>query len=197
MVLEHAKLNVRQTTLDDIDGILHVRQDPNVVPHQYRLDENRYSKELKQILGGGDNTGVSTTRYSSLDQDGELVGYVRHDHYSIEGVKMISCAWNLSSTYWGRGIMKVALTQLLDEWIYGLEVQHIFADHFQNNLRCKRLLDGLGFTSQHIPILERWSSAWQFKCLEWVLRKRLDAICWTRNTKQTTNSPMDKTVDRH
>ena len=87
--------------------------------------------------------------------------------------------------------MKVALTQLLDEWIYGMEVQHVFADHFQKNLRCKRLLDGLGFTSQDIPILERLSNAWQFKCLEWVLRKRLDAICWTRNTKQATNSLMD------
>jgi len=84
-------MNVRQTTLDDIDGILHVRQDPNVVPHQYRLDENRYSKELKQILGGGDNTGVSTTRYSSLDENGELVGYVRHDHYSIDGVIKSLC----------------------------------------------------------------------------------------------------------
>jgi hypothetical protein len=45
-------------------------------------------------------------------------------------------------------------------------------------LRCARLLDRLAFATQEIPIVERLSTAWQLRCLQWVVRRRLDAETW-------------------
>ena len=119
--------------------------DPKVAFHQYSVDLNPYSEMLRRVLGGDNRTGIVTTHFSTIDKDSESIGYFRHDHYEVDGARMVSCAWNLTSSLWGQGIMKLSLTQLLNEWILGNEVQHVFADHFRGNERCKRLLDSLVF----------------------------------------------------
>ncbi len=57
-----------------------------------------------------------------------MVRYIRQDHYTVSGVRYVSCAWNLDSIYWGHGMMKLALTKLLDEFMEGMEVQHVIAE---------------------------------------------------------------------
>ena len=148
-------LIVRPSQIDDIDAILRIKLEPTVASHQYSVDVIAYPEMLHRVLGGDNKTGIVTTQFSTIDKDGESIGYVRHDHYELDGVKMVSCAWNLTSNRWGQGIMKLSLTQLLNAWIHGTEVQHVFADHFRSNERCKRLLDRLVFASQEIPLLER------------------------------------------
>ena len=76
--------------------------------------------------------------------------------------------------------MKLSLTYLLNEWILGTEVQHVLADHFRGNKRCKRLLDNLAFIFLEIPVLERLTTAYQQRSLKWVMRRRMDAITWKR-----------------
>ena len=171
-------LIVRSSKIDDIDSILRIKSDPKVACRQYQVDQTAYSEMLRRVLGGDNKTEIFTTQYSTIEKDGESIGYVRHDHYEVDGGKMVSCAWNLISSHWGQGIMKFSLTQLLNEWILGTEVQHVFADHFRGNERCKRLLDRLVFVSQEIPLLERLTTAYQQRSLHWVVRRRLDASTW-------------------
>ena len=173
-------LIVRPSQIDDIDAILRIKLEPTVASHQYSVDVIAYPEMLHRVLGGDNKTGIVTTQFSTIDKDGESIGYVRHDHYELDGVKMVSCAWNLTSNRWGQGIMKLSLTQLLNAWIHGTEVQHVFADHFRGNERCKRLLDNLAFIFQEIPLLERLTTAYQQRSLKWVVRRRMDAITWKR-----------------
>ncbi len=138
-------LIVRQTHLDDIDAVLQIMQDPIVARHQYRVDVGKCADLLQRVLRGDNKTGVVTSQFSTITQDCTVIGYVRQDHYSVDGVKYLSCGWNLASAYWGQGVMRFALTQLLNQWIYEMEIQHVFAEYFRSNARCKHLLDRLAF----------------------------------------------------
>jgi RimJ/RimL family protein N-acetyltransferase len=171
-------LIVRQTQHDDVDAILQIKQEPKVARHQYRVDIREYSDHIQRVLRGDNKTGVITSQFMTIAKDCEVIGYLRQDHYSVDGIKYLSCGWNLTSAYWGQGVMRFALTHLLNQWIFELEIQHVFAEYFRTNLRCARLLDRLAFATQEIPIVERLSTAWQLRCLQWVVRRRLDAETW-------------------
>lgn len=169
---------VRQATLDDIDSILRIKEDPKVSRFQYRADKPSYSEFLKRVLKGDNVTGTITSHYSIIEKENVAIGYVRHDHYFDEDTKCVYCAWNLSSSHWGHGITRFALTELINGWIFESNVQHVFADHFRKNQRCRKLLNRLGFITQKIPLSERISNALQQKCLQWIVRRRLDAKTW-------------------
>ena len=190
MAEPHVSLIVRQSQLEDTDAILRIKQDPKVVALQYRTDPREYLEMLQRVLYGNNKTGIFTIQFSTIELDSESVGYICHHHYSIEGIKMVIGSWNLASAFWGRGIMKVALTQLLNEWVNRAEIQHVFADHFRKNSRCKRLLDRLGFSSQEIPLMERLSTACRMRCLQWVVRRRMDASVWRHISPFSINNPM-------
>ena len=185
-------LIVRQTRLDDVDAILKIKQEPNVARHQYRVDNREYSDHLQRVLRGDNKTGIITSQFTTIAKDCEVIGYLRQDHYSVDGIKYLSCGWNLASAYWGQGIMRFALTQLLNQWIFELEIQHVFAEYFRTNLRCERLLDRLAFATQEIPIVERLSTAWQLSCFQWVVRRRLDAETWKLQDSSSISSTQER-----
>ena len=122
------------------------------------------------------------THFASLEDDGAIIGYVRHDHYSVDETNMVYCSFNLAQAVWGQGKMKIALKQLIDEWIGFEGVQHVFADHFRTNTRCENLLTGLLFDRQPISMTERACTLLQQRCLHWIVRRRLDASKWTTTT---------------
>lgn len=184
-------LIVRPSQIDDIGAILSIKSEPQVARNQYSVDVTGYSEMLQRVLGGDNRTGIVTTQFSTIDKDNESIGYVRHDHYEVNSTRMVSCAWNLMSNYWGQGVMKESLTRLLDEWILGLKIHHVFADHFRGNVRCRRLLDSLAFISQEIPMLERLTCAYQQHCLHWVVRRRLDADTWKRISRLPVINPIN------
>lgn len=171
---------VRPTNESDIEPILRIKQEPHVARFQYHVDIYRYRNLLSRVVHGNNKTGNITTRFSTLEQDGQVIGYVRHDHIGGPGVGLVYCAWNLTSDCWGQGIMNKALTQLFDEWIHTMEIQIVVADHFRSNLRCQRLLDRLQFESIGIPLMERVANACQQLCLHWIVRRRLNADTWKR-----------------
>jgi RimJ/RimL family protein N-acetyltransferase len=55
------------------------------------------------------------------------------------------------------------------------QIQHIFADCFSSNHRCRRLVHRLGFVRQPIPVIERVKLICHTGCWRWHLRFRLDA----------------------
>lgn len=172
------RLIVRDARVSDIAPILAIKRDPNVAKMQTKFDEAEYASFLANVLNGDNVLGVVKTQYTTIEEGGTIIGYVRHDHYSIEGTKMVECSFNLASPFWGQGRMKIALKHLLDQWIGVDDVHHVFADHFRTNVRCEALLTGLLFDRQAIPILERLRTIVQQRCLQWIIRRRLDADRW-------------------
>ena len=177
---------VRDFRIEDLDAVLAIKRDPNVANLQYKFDEKEYATFLRKTLQGENKNGIVTTQFSSIEQENEIIGYVRHDHYSKNGTNMVECSFNLSSTFWGQGKMKSALTVLINQWMENGSVQHVFADHFRRNSRCERLLTGLQFDHQPISALERLYTVLQQQCFHWIIRRRLDASEWTQT--RTANS---------
>ena len=177
-------LVVRDSQPGDVDAILAIKRDPHVAKWQYKDNETVYAAFLSRVLAGKNATGSITTQFSSIEDDGAIIGYVRHDHYLVDGTKIVECSFNLASPYWGQGRMKFALTQLINEWIGSNGVHHVFADHFRKNARCERLLTGLHFELQNIPMIERACTVLQQRCLQWINRRRLDAPNWPLATNR-------------
>jgi RimJ/RimL family protein N-acetyltransferase len=175
-------LIVRNSHPEDIEAILAIKREPHVAKSQYKVNQNAYAAFLSRVLAGDNATGIITTQFSSIEEGGAILGYVRHDHYVIDETKMVQCSFNLSSAHWGQGRMKIALTQLINEWIGSGGVHHVFAEHFRTNARCERLLTGLYFERQDISVIERACTVLQQRCLQWIIRRRLDAPKWTLAT---------------
>jgi RimJ/RimL family protein N-acetyltransferase len=172
-------LIVRNSQPADIEAILSIKREPHVAKFQHKINQTTYAAFLSRVLAGDNATGIVTTQFSSLEDEGTIIGYIRHDHYSVNGTKVVQCAFNLASAHWGKGRMKIALKQLINEWIGSNGVQHVFADHFRSNTRCERLLTGLEFDRQPISMVERARSVLQLRCLRWIIRRRLDAPKWS------------------
>lgn len=166
-----------------------IKKEPAVAVQQYRFNDIAYADALKQLLLSNDNTGSVEMRYSSIELGGKLVGYVCHTHYTANVTGFVECSWNLASDYQGRGIMYAALSQLLDDWILKCGLEYVVADHFRKNSRCKRLLDRLGFATVPISIEERVANTFQMKCLQWIVRRRLDSKTW-----KTTRTPINNGI---
>lgn len=192
MAKEYA-LVVRNSQPADIEAILAIKRDPHVAKLQYKVNETAYAAFLLRVLAGDNATGSITTQFSSIEDDGAVIGYVRHDHYMVDGTNMVQCSFNLASAYRGQGRMKIALKQLINEWIGSNGVHHVFADHFRKNARCERLLTGLYFERQNISMIERACTVLQQRCLQWIIRRRLDAPKWSlAPTRMPCNDPMDQ-----
>lgn len=170
---------VRNSRPADIEAILAIKCEPNVAKQQYSFNQTEYASWLSRVLTGDNVSGIFTTQFSTIEDDGAIIGYVRHDHYSMDGTKMVQCSFNLASAFWGQGKMKWALKQLVTEWISVGRVQHVFADHFRTNARCENLLTGLSFDRQHVSMVEQVRTVLQQRCLRWIVRRRLDAPKWT------------------
>ena len=174
---------VRNSQVSDIESILAVKREPHVAKMQYPVNQTAYASFLSKVLAGDNTTGGVTTQFSSLEEDRTIIGYVRHDHYSVHGTKMVECSFNLAYAFWGQGVMKSALKQWINDWIGKDGVQCIFAEHFRANARCANLLTRLRFDYQPISMVERVNTLLQQGCLRWIIRRRLDAANW--NTKLT------------
>jgi RimJ/RimL family protein N-acetyltransferase len=172
-------LIVRNSHPADIEAILAIKRDTQVAKLQYKFNQTAYAAFLSRVLAGDNATGIITTLFSSIEEGGAILGYIRHDHYVVDETKMVQCSFNLSSAHWGQGRMKIALTQLINEWIGSSGVHHVFADHFRTNARCERLLTGLQFERQNISMIERACTVLQQRCFQWIIRRRLDAPKWT------------------
>jgi len=174
-------LIVRNSQPADIEAILAIKREPDVAKLQYKFNQIAYASLLSRVLTGDNATGIITTQFSTIE-DGTIIGYVRHDHYMVNESNIVHCSFNLASAFWGQGRMKSVLKQLINEWIGSNGVQYVFADHFRTNARCERLLTGLQFERQNISIVERACTVLQQRCLQWIIRRRLDAPNWSLAT---------------
>ena len=73
----------------------------------------------------------------------ELIGYVQA---TVRSNGSAAIAYELSSTYWGRGLAKRAVRAMLGELVRHYGVRELSAVFKRENLRSERLLQSLGFS---------------------------------------------------
>ena len=181
------QITVRDTVPDDLDAIFRIRNDPLVVPHQYRTSLTGTTEDWKDRLAGEVDTGVFTFRSTTIVDGKTIIGHVTQLHMISNDVPIVQCGWNLTPHYWGRGVMCIALTELFDRFVTHDGIAHIFADCFRDNHRCIRLMEKLGFVPNRIASHHRAIIAWSTGCLRWIKRFRLDGAVWPANTTNSNN----------
>jgi RimJ/RimL family protein N-acetyltransferase len=167
------QLVVRDTTLDDVPNLADICRHPLVRPHQFKLAPN-LEDGFRHLLSVDRFHGGMEHRFSSIDCDQRLVGYITHGHYRFRGHGVARLGWNLDPEYWGRGIMSAALSILFDRCASEHETQFYIADCFRQNTRCKRVLAKLGFVPVRMPWFERIVTALSQECLHWIERFQFD-----------------------
>ena len=170
---------IRDTLRDDLSEIFRIQRDELVRPHQYKLRPEDSIEVWADRLQNG-QVGDSTFKCSTIWYGSQIVGHVTHVHFGSEGSRVVQCGWNLDPRFWGRGIMTESLRKLFDRFFLEDGIQHVVADCFRENVRCKRVLDKLGFVPNGVPFHHRVLLAWHYRCLHWIERFRLDADRWSR-----------------
>lgn len=167
------QVSIRSATLDDVPTIMWICRDPLVAPNQYRVG---LSAELgfRAIVAGEMAMGRYERRISSIDVDGDMVGYIHHDHHFSRGAENVTLGWNLAPKHWGRGIMPAAVQQLMAWCVAKRRTQLFVAECFRENARCIRVMEKIGFLPAPISSFDRFVTALSNGSWKWVLRFEKD-----------------------
>lgn len=164
---------VRDTTIDDVATMVLICRHPLVQPHQFKLGP-RLEAGFRHLLTVDRFHGGMDHRFTSIEVESKVVGYITHGHYHRNGKAAARLGWNLHPDYWGRGIMPAALTILFDRCSQEHDTQLFSADCFRQNARCKRVLAKLGFYRVPIGLIDRIVLAMGNDCFYWIERFHLD-----------------------
>jgi RimJ/RimL family protein N-acetyltransferase len=169
---------VRDTSLDDLPHINRIRLHPSIRPHQFQVstaDLSTWEKWIELNKRAGD----VWFRCSTILTDRGVIGYVAQTLNFAGSRPFAECGWNLHPDYWSRGIMKIALRAVLSSLFREQDMSYVTADCFRNNTRCKRLLRKLYFSRTNVPLTERMRMAYEYRCLHWIERYRIERETWS------------------
>ena len=171
------RIVVRDSCLEDLQHLDRIRAHADVRPHQFRVLPSDASAWRRWIEINA-RVGDLWFRCSTIVGDQQVIGYVSQTLYFAGAEPYAECGWNLHPTHWGRGIMKVALREILQRLFTEQEMSYVTADCFSNNSRCKKLLSKLHFSRIDVPLIERIRMAYQHRCLHWIERYSIDRAAW-------------------
>ena len=176
-------VSVRDTTPDDLAAIFRIRNDPQVAPHQYQTSSMGTLDEWRDLIVGNIKAANGDFRCSTILDGATIVGHIVHLHIAADDAWTVECGWNLTPSYWGRGVMCLALTDLFNRFFGDDEVASVLSDCFRDNLRCIRVMEKLGFVRKRISLCDRAKLAYSTRCFRWIERFKLDADTWRAQTK--------------
>jgi RimJ/RimL family protein N-acetyltransferase len=180
----HLTIAVRDSSLADLPHIDRIRSHPLVRPHQFQISSNCVSSWEKWIELNA-RSGDFWFRCSTIVDDEQVIGYISQTLNFTRTCVFAECGWNLHPTYWGRGIMKLALGQILLRLFNEQKMSYVIADCFRSNTRCKRLLSNLHFSRVNVRWIERMRLAIDYRCLHWIERYRIDHGTWNAKYLRT------------
>jgi len=132
----------------DATAFLAYMLDPQVrkyIPEDCRISSQEQA--VKELSYWGDLFHKQQSVYwgIALQENNQLIGTCGFNKWSIPG-KTADISYDLAPPYWGKGIMKIALTHIIDFAFKQMEVNYVFANVSTNNIRSWKLLEKLDFT---------------------------------------------------
>jgi RimJ/RimL family protein N-acetyltransferase len=167
------QISIRSATQEDVPSIMRICLDPQVTPNQYRVSA-KAEPGFRAIVAGEVVLGRYERRITIIEVNGEIAGYIHHDHSFFRGAEAVAFGWNLAPVHWGKGIMPVSVKQLMDQCVSERKTQLFIVECFRDNQRCLRVIDKLGFREAPISLYERAVTALAQRCRKWVLRFEID-----------------------
>ena len=155
-VLHTERLLLRETALQDVEGVFAMESDPvamrywNTPPmddlEQARASVNRAMSHFATRLG---------IRWSIVRRaDDVFLGHLSVFHFSEQSGRA-EIGYGLARSYWGQGYMNEALRAVIDYAFGPLGVRRLEADIDPRNQASLRALERLGFQREGL-LRERW-----------------------------------------
>jgi [ribosomal protein S5]-alanine N-acetyltransferase len=145
--LTTARLALRELTLEDADWYVTHFSRPEIVSGQgYPAPDGLEGarEELRRFVidlaarGTGGRWGIAPKGHEALIGS---VGFYDLDHET----RSAEIGYDLVAEHWGRGLMREALTAVIDYCFEHLDLNRLQALVMPRNVRSKQLLTGLGF----------------------------------------------------
>jgi RimJ/RimL family protein N-acetyltransferase len=146
---------VRPVEARDHEAIFAIERRPEVREHQYDFGIKTLPQWQARYFGDYGLTVLRRHRAVTVDEATVGVIYCWSVRISFSSKRRGNYGWNLHPDFWGRGIMRQALTLELDGFFDDPRHVSAGADCFHDNVRCLRLLERLCFTPRWIGPLDR------------------------------------------
>jgi RimJ/RimL family protein N-acetyltransferase len=149
------QVEVRPVEARDHEAIFAIERRPEVREQQYDFGLKTLPQWQARYFGYYGPTAIRRHLAVTVDEATVGVIYCWSLRISFSSKRRGIYGWNLHPDFWGRGIMRQALTLELDRLFDEPHNVSAVADCFHDNARCLRLLDRLSFTHQWIGPLDR------------------------------------------
>ncbi len=169
-------MSVRETVAADLADIFSIQANSEIARNQFRRDADDCPERWLEWLAGSKPVDCDIFRCSSIVLDNAVVGYITQKGTDSNGIRCFSIGFNLLPEYWGRGIMRVSVTEVVAELFDQHDAEHVAVACFRNNARCRQLINGLGFRRCRLGLFARARVAYKMRCLHW--------ICFHYTTKE-------------
>ena len=173
---------IRPATLDDLNELLSIRQDPKVAEFHYRYSDE--DKLFREVIECGKYKNAEDVRLTTLLCSDSIVGYIFHSHASTEENVVAACGWSLHPKFWGLGIMTKGMKLLLSQFFDAESHTHVYATCFVSNKRCIRLLKRLRFERWNYPIGYRIACMYRARSLRWEHMYGMTAERWSSSMEK-------------
>lgn len=150
------QVGVRPVEARDHEAIFEIERRPEVREQQYDFGVKTLRQWHARYFGHFGPTVIR--RHHSVTVDGATVGiiYCWSVRLSFRTQRRNYYGWNLHPDFWGRGIMRQALTLEFDQLFADQRNVCAIADCFHNNVRCLRLLANMNFSPKWIGPLDHF-----------------------------------------
>jgi len=153
-VIQTGSLTLEPQTAAHAEQMFAVLSDPaiyeyeNEPPRSLEWLRARFTKLQSRRSGNGEEQWLNWVIRLATS---ELIGYVQA---TVHPSGRAAIAYELSSTYWGRGLARQAVQAMISELVEHYRVRSLSSVLKRENLRSMRLLERLGFSQaspeQHV-----------------------------------------------
>ncbi len=160
----------RRANPEDLAFIQGVAQ--HALVRQNNPDAKLFSRWLKRyMVGDNRHDGLCHTHYL-ITRDNLSVGHIAEYLYvdqvavtrDLSG-KVCYLGFDVHPNYWGQGIMKAALYRYMKDGFESNRFEHLVSECLNDNSKCKRLLEGVGFLALDVGFADQFWHMWKSKGL--------------------------------
>ncbi|MBK1701642.1 hypothetical protein CKO22_12140 [Thiococcus pfennigii] len=128
-------------------------------------DARLFCRLLDSYMAGENRRhGLSHTHFL-VTRNGLAVGHIAEylpDRETRAG-QVCYLGFDVHPDYWGQGIMKAALRRYIDDGLDEHRFDQLISECLTTNLRCRRLLEGLGFEPRGVGLADQLWNMWRYK----------------------------------
>jgi ribosomal-protein-alanine N-acetyltransferase len=154
-ILTTQRLRLRPMRGDDAAALHEALADPLVMRHWNQLPSTDLAETRDRIARSlGTSPEWHAVWAMVRSADGQVIGLVNYHHREAWN-RRLEIGYLLARAHWRQGLMREALTAVLDHCFGPFEVHRVEATVEPDNLASRRLLESLGFTCESTAMRDR------------------------------------------